>query len=91
MTTEMPTLSWKTDASGRPEHALYYNNLCVGSLIFRPLLFQVDGRRHTEGPWQGWFHCREDYGASTGWYATKEEAQASVEAAFWAAIKDVSE
>lgn len=79
----MKDLSWKTDVYGRPEYALYYSRLYVGSL-----LFHEDQKFHIGKPWRGWFHCHDDDGADTGWHATKEEAQASVEAAFRAAISE---
>lgn len=73
-------LTWRADFYERDGFAAYYRKLYVGSLFFH------QDPKHAGRPWRGWFHCHEEYGRETGRFPTKEEAQASVEAAFREAI-----
>lgn len=58
----------------RGEH-LYFGKLYVGSIN---KWINSSSPRH--GMWRGWFMSEED-GSETGWFATADEARASIETA----------
>lgn len=75
-------IEWRKDCWGKEARALYLGDLCCGSIMEN-----TAHKSHKPGtPWRGWF-SDDDEGNETGWFATAEEARASVEKALFAAIK----
>ena len=79
----MPVPQWKDNEFGHERHALYLGGLFAGSI--------VNGGKSpfvpAETPWRGWF-MSEDEGRPIGWFATADEARASVEAALKVALEE---
>lgn len=75
-------IEWRKDGFGKEAHALYLGGLCVGTIM---------NSTHPDyhcGEWRGWF-MSDDSGDETGWFATAEDARASVEKVLFAAIQVV--
>ena len=74
---------WKQDVLGHNRQALYIGGLCVGAIM------NAEGSEWVNplNPWRGWF-MDDDDGNETGWFATADEARASVEAALKAALEE---
>lgn len=79
----MPTPEWRNDGYGQGRHALFMGGLYVGHILeWRK--YATDSHIHN-GKWRGWF-MSDDEGDETGFFATADEARASVEAALAAAL-----
>jgi len=74
-------VEWRKDGFGNEASALYLGELYVGHIMGTGPWAKTKPNQ-----WRGWFNSDDD-GAETGWFATQEEARASVEVALFRALK----
>ena len=75
-------LRWGANCVGKERQALFFGNAYIGGIDQINKRYATENFAHNPDKlWRGWFMCDED-GRQTGWYATADEARASVEAAF---------